>query len=99
MIPPPGVSLQGYSYLLLILERDNKRWLRMAREELEKSGTPTDAEIKAHSMAIREAERQKPVALVVGASRGIGRQIAIDLAREGYAGQFSTVSIVSVGHC
>ncbi|KAF2997406.1 hypothetical protein E8E13_005333 [Curvularia kusanoi] len=85
MIPPPGVSLQGYSYLLAILERDNKRWLRMAREELEKSGTPTDAEVKAHSMTIREAERQKPVALVVGASRGIGRQIAIDLAREGYA--------------
>lgn len=28
----------------------------------------------------------KPVALVVGASRGIGRQIAIDLARNGYAG-------------
>jgi NAD(P)-dependent dehydrogenase (short-subunit alcohol dehydrogenase family) len=29
---------------------------------------------------------QKEVALIVGASRGIGRQIAIDLAREGYAG-------------
>jgi len=28
----------------------------------------------------------KQVALVIGASRGIGRQIAIDLAREGYAG-------------
>ncbi|KAJ4374270.1 hypothetical protein N0V83_003011 [Neocucurbitaria cava] len=28
---------------------------------------------------------QKQVALVVGASRGIGRQIAIDLAKEGYA--------------
>ncbi|PHH64656.1 hypothetical protein CDD81_4097 [Ophiocordyceps australis] len=27
----------------------------------------------------------KPVALVVGASRGIGRQVAIDLARSGYA--------------
>ncbi|OKL56874.1 hypothetical protein UA08_07764 [Talaromyces atroroseus] len=27
----------------------------------------------------------KPVALVIGASRGIGRQIAIDLARNGYA--------------
>ncbi|PNY26931.1 hypothetical protein TCAP_03120 [Tolypocladium capitatum] len=27
----------------------------------------------------------KPVALVVGASRGIGRQVAIDLARNGYA--------------
>lgn len=29
----------------------------------------------------------KPVALVVGASRGIGRQVAVDLARNGYAGE------------
>lgn len=28
----------------------------------------------------------KQVALVIGASRGIGRQIAIDLALNGYAG-------------
>lgn len=28
----------------------------------------------------------KNVALVVGASRGIGRQIAVELARNGYAG-------------
>ncbi|PHH93261.1 hypothetical protein CDD83_8772 [Cordyceps sp. RAO-2017] len=28
---------------------------------------------------------QKPVALVVGASRGIGRQVAVDLAGDGYA--------------
>jgi NAD(P)-dependent dehydrogenase (short-subunit alcohol dehydrogenase family) len=30
---------------------------------------------------------KQQVALVVGASRGIGRQVAIDLAREGYAGE------------
>ena len=29
----------------------------------------------------------KQVALVVGASRGIGRQVAIDLAKNGYAGK------------
>lgn len=28
----------------------------------------------------------KQVALVIGASRGIGRQVAIDLAKNGYAG-------------
>jgi len=33
------------------------------------------------------APPQQEVALIVGASRGIGRQIAIDLAREGYAGK------------
>jgi len=33
------------------------------------------------------------VALVIGASRGIGRQIAIDLAKEGYAGMQQQLSI------
>jgi NAD(P)-dependent dehydrogenase (short-subunit alcohol dehydrogenase family) len=32
----------------------------------------------------------RKVALVVGASRGIGRQIAVDLARECYAGAQSS---------
>jgi NAD(P)-dependent dehydrogenase (short-subunit alcohol dehydrogenase family) len=36
----------------------------------------------------------KRVALVVGASRGIGRQIAIDLAKNDYAGK-SPLSIPS----
>lgn len=31
----------------------------------------------------------KPVALVVGASRGMGRQIAISLAEEGYTGKIN----------
>lgn len=35
----------------------------------------------------------KEVALVVGASRGIGRQIAIDLAKEGYAGIFAIAAL------
>jgi len=29
----------------------------------------------------------KPVAVVVGASRGMGRQIAIGLSQEGYTGE------------
>ena len=29
----------------------------------------------------------RPVALVIGASRGIGRQVAIDLGKDGYAGK------------
>lgn len=31
------------------------------------------------------APSSKPVALVVGASRGIGRQVAVDFAAHGYA--------------
>lgn len=32
---------------------------------------------------------EKQVAIIVGASRGIGRQVAIDLAGSGYAGKSS----------
>lgn len=35
----------------------------------------------------------KQVALVVGASRGIGRQIAISLAAKGYAGRDSQTAM------
>jgi len=30
---------------------------------------------------------KKPVACVIGASRGIGRQVAVDLAKNGYYGK------------
>lgn len=33
------------------------------------------------------ATPEQKVALVVGASRGIGRQVAVDLAAHGYAGE------------
>jgi hypothetical protein len=36
---------------------------------------------------------KKAVALVIGASRGIGRQVAIDLAREDYFGASCSLQI------
>lgn len=90
MTPPPGMSQYDHSNALMLLEQKNKHLLRMARQELERTGTaPTDTEVSALATTKREAESQKQVALVVGASRGIGRQIAIDLAREGYAGKLT----------
>lgn len=37
------------------------------------------------------AGKDQQVALVVGASRGIGRQVAIDLAKNGYTGRSADV--------
>jgi NAD(P)-dependent dehydrogenase (short-subunit alcohol dehydrogenase family) len=34
---------------------------------------------------------EKRVAIVVGASRGIGRQVAIDLAKNGYKGRMIVI--------
>jgi short-subunit dehydrogenase len=36
----------------------------------------------------------KPVALVIGASRGMGRQIAIGLAEDGYTGEMMIRSFI-----
>ena len=84
------MSQQDYSFLLMLLEQKNKQLLLMARTELEKAGgAPSDAEVNALVTAKRQAELQKQVDLVVGASRGIGRQVAIDLAKAGYAGTYS----------
>lgn len=33
---------------------------------------------------------QQQVALIVGASRGIGRQVAVDMAKNGYTGMQNT---------
>jgi NAD(P)-dependent dehydrogenase (short-subunit alcohol dehydrogenase family) len=45
------------------------------------------------------APTTQQVALVIGASRGIGRQVAIDLATNGYAGkQHFTFNWVQYGY-
>lgn len=71
----------------MLLERDNKRLIAMARKEYEQSiVTLATEEVPALVANQKRAHGKKGVALVVGASRGIGRQVAIDLAKEGYAG-------------
>jgi len=84
---PPGVTQQEYSFTLMLLEKECKYLSSIARKELERTGaTPTKDEVHALYETKRQERSNKPVAVVIGASRGIGRQVAIDLAKNGYAG-------------
>ena len=85
---PPGISQQDYSFTLMLLEQEYKHLSAIARKKLEITGAiPTKDEVHALYQIKRREQVKKPVALVIGASRGIGRQVAIDLAKNGYAGK------------